>query len=139
MDNRSWISVDIALQSDDPVEVEDPARFKPVKGLWPTWHREAKCLGIDDNEYFGASSPDERPAYTKTSIRKAQARCYQCPVFEQCLRHALGWHEEYGVWAATTRKQRAAIFRNIGDGSITMDQIVDILLKARETKRQWVK
>ena len=120
-----------ALASTDPDEVEEPLRYRSMTALWPEWHKYARCLGVDVRDYFGASSHQDRPAYTMAEIKKAQSLCRQCPVFDACLRHALDFHEEYGVWAGTTRRQRAAIFKDIEEGLITKDQVVDILNQIR--------
>lgn len=97
--------------------------------LWPEWHARARCLGQDDTLFFGATSPDERPAYTKSAITKAKAQCYQCPVFEQCLRTAFGNREVYGVFAATTMKERSRIFSSITKGEISEEVAIKTLLK----------
>lgn len=125
------MSADEALRSEDPDDPEEPLRYRSLKALWPEWHRYANCLGVDVRDYFGASSHTDRPAYTMAEIKKAQSLCRQCPVFRECLQHALDFHEEYGVWAGTTRKQRVSIFKDIEDGLITKVQVIDILTQIR--------
>src|ERR1044071_4190118 len=89
MANRRWMGIDRALVSDHPDELEDPKIYRSMHSLWPEWHAKAMCLGIEDKVFFGASEPDKRPAYTKSEINAAKQMCYVCPVFEQCLRHAI--------------------------------------------------
>ena len=110
---------------------EEPNLYPSMQSMWPEWHAQARCLGDNDEVFFGSSTPSQRPAYTLTSIKEAQAKCYSCPVFEQCLRHAIKIREQYGVWAATTMKDRSRIFKMIDQNEATEDEIVDVLLRAR--------
>lgn len=36
----------------------------------------------------------------------------ECEVREQCLRHAITWPEEHGVWGGTTPEERVRLRRN---------------------------
>lgn len=58
---------------------------------------------------FIADPPSGKPA----SVPEIVARtCHACPVRQTCLDWALK-HDEYGVWAGTTRKVRESLMRGI--------------------------
>lgn len=77
--------------------------------------------------FFGSSSPEERPAYTLSSIRKARELCAACPVFNECLAHAIKAREVYGLWAGTTMNQRRELFRRIDAAEFSEQQVIDAL------------
>lgn len=131
MDDKKWMSIDQALVADHPNELEDPKIYRSLHSLWPEWHAKAKCLGMNDEVFFGSSSPEKRPAYTRSEIQAAKQTCYVCPVFEHCLRQAISNRETYGVWAATTMKERSKIFEMIDNGLATENQIVHALVRAK--------
>lgn len=124
----------MALVSEQPEDREEPKIYRSMHSLWPEWHAKANCLGVEDELFFGSSSPDTRPSYTVSSIRMAKARCYECPVFEHCLRAAIRNREAYGVWAGTTMKERSKIFELIDTKATTEDIVVHALLYARPKK-----
>lgn len=70
---------------------------------------EANCRGerlrprTKRDIWFPPDSDKDTPGITALAFaEEAWAKfCHDCPVLEQCLRHALE-HEEYGVWAGTT-------------------------------------
>ena len=110
---------------------EEPEVYRSMTSLWPKWHSQAACLGQDQRMFFGSAQPEERPAYTKTDIRKAKQTCMGCPVFETCLRTALFNHEIYGVWAGTTMRERMRYYREIALGFYTMDEVIESILTMR--------
>jgi WhiB family redox-sensing transcriptional regulator len=67
----------------------------------PLWHRLAACR----------STPVDHFATTTAGIAAARKNCARCPVAAECLEHALAVPELYGVWAATTPKERKRIVR----------------------------
>lgn len=121
---KRWISADRVLYEDLPVPDEEPAAHRSVAALWPRWHAQASCLGTDETTFFGSSEPDERPPYTLTDIKNARKMCVSCPVFDSCLRHALTEREEYGVWAATTRKERHQLFKLLDQEFMNIDEMI---------------
>lgn len=60
------------------------------------WSQKGLCAtqGIDPEAYFETASS-----------RRLSPICSECPVFELCREYAMV-HEEYGMWAGTTRKER---------------------------------
>lgn len=108
-------------------EFDEKPRYRSVTSLMPDWHLEAQCKGVNKSVFFGSSSPDERPAYTLSSIRKARAICATCPVFNECITHAIRVREDYGLWAGTTMRQRRELFRLIDAGTFTEAEVIDTL------------
>ncbi|MEV6565940.1 WhiB family transcriptional regulator [Streptomyces kronopolitis] len=43
--------------------------------------------------------------------REAKRFCVRCPVQAECLRHALNFREEYGVWGGLDETERAELIR----------------------------
>ena len=81
-------------------------------------HRGAACKGTD---------PTIMDGETFENIKKAQAICSGCPVFDICKEWAV-WHEPNGVWAGTLPKQRAKL-RN-GKPIIDVVEMNGILAKS---------
>jgi hypothetical protein len=106
--------------------------------LWPEWHAKANCLGDTGTTFFGSPEPTERPPYTTSDIKKAKEQCYGCPVFETCLRQAISGGEEYGVWAATTTKERQKYFRMIRKGQASATEIIERILEKHDVRRNAV-
>jgi WhiB family transcriptional regulator, redox-sensing transcriptional regulator len=112
------------MYDDPPAPEEDPPAFRSIATLWPNWHSQANCLGINETTFFGSSVPTDRPPYTLTDIKNARSLCYGCPVFDICLRHALEEREEYGVWAATTRRERHLLFKLLDQEFMNIDEVI---------------
>jgi len=93
----------------------------------PDWYYQAACGSADKSVFFGSSSPEDRPAYTLTTIKEARAMCAVCPVFNDCLTHAIKRREDYGLWAGTTMRQRKALFKKIDSGQTTEQEVLDSL------------
>jgi WhiB family redox-sensing transcriptional regulator len=72
-----------------PAFLDDPARA---------------CLGADPRLFFPTSTS---PAWTA----RAKAICRRCPFEDECREYAIGRCDEFGVWGATTFKDRVAIRR----------------------------
>lgn len=68
----------------------------------PTWFDEAACRGLGQALFF----PDQGDLY---GARQAQEICARCPVRPQCLAHAVGDGEHYGIWGGTTERDRRRI------------------------------
>lgn len=128
----SWKSAQQFFSLVITTEVDEKPRYRSVSSLMPTWHTEAECRTTQKSVFFGSSSPDERPAYTLSSIRKARGICATCPVFAECLTHAVRQREDYGLWAGTTMRQRRELFRLIDKGVLTEDQVIEGLMKSHD-------
>lgn len=91
--------------------------------MYPDWHAEASCLGMDTEEWFGPD--DERRSMSPKQIKEAAKVCDHCPVFAQCLRNALEMEEQYGVWAGTSGRVRRRIQAMITLNVVTVDEVVE--------------
>ena len=123
----SWRSAHDFFSIVVTAEVEEKPRYRSVTSLIPEWHQQANCRLTQKSVFFGSSSPEERPAYTLSSIRKAREICSVCPVFNECLSHAIRQREDYGLWAGTTMRQRTELFRRIDEGELTEQGVIEAL------------
>lgn len=78
----------------------------PTSEAWD-WQVEAACRGMASALFFhpwGERGPsrDER-------VRKAKQVCSGCPVIDECRRHALQVHEQYGVWGGLSEEERQVL------------------------------
>lgn len=78
----------------------------PVTAVWE-WQMRATCRGVDSEVFFNAEG--ERGSAKEIRDERAKRICAQCPVIDECRRHALAAREPYGVWGGLTVAQRAAI------------------------------
>lgn len=130
-----WTSAHEFFSITITTEVEEKPRYRSVTSLMPEWHLLAECRVTDKSVFFGSSSPEERPAYTLSSIRKARAICASCPVFNECLAHAIKQREDYGLWAGTTMRQRRELFRRIDNHELTEQDVIDNLKRKNHDRR----
>ena len=63
----------------------------------PGWHHEAACRGLTADLFYPARGE---------SLAAARSVCECCPVQAECLNTAMGRNEQFGVWAATSHRQR---------------------------------
>ena len=96
-----------------------------IDKLIPSWHLDAACAGMPDEMFFGESDSKSRPALTLTQLRDAQKVCNECPVFRQCLTHALTEREAYGIWAGTSRRSRLKLFDIMDKEIVALHDIVE--------------
>lgn len=69
------------------------------------WQDQAACNGLDVDQFFpekGGSSKD------------AKRICLRCPVRRPCLAYALELGERFGIWGATSERERRGIERSRG-------------------------
>lgn len=130
---RSWLPADEVLSHLADVDFEptvDRAEPPPRRALpFPEWHRQAACVGAEEQTFFGARDTTERPAVSMSDVARAKAICITCPVFRTCLTEALGIgagpREEYGIWAGTSGRTRKRIWEMVEREETTMAQVVD--------------
>lgn len=77
----------------------------PLAENWD-WQLRAACRDLDLNKFF--HPPGERSRRRERRIREAKQVCAGCPVAQQCLQHALGVQEPYGIWGGLSEEERAA-------------------------------
>ena len=125
--DERWKNANDFFSIADHADVDDVPRYRSIISLMPEWHTRAACRTTSKSVFFGSSTPEERPAYTLTSIRKARAICETCPVFNECLYQALTNREDYGLWAGTTMRQRKEIFRLVDQAMATIAEVYDAM------------
>jgi hypothetical protein len=89
-----------------PHEVDEARRDKRLlrafreQGQDPAWRTRGVCQTVDPELFFPAPSE---------SAEAAVALCRTCPVQGSCLAWALDAGDLYGVWGATTARERRAM------------------------------
>lgn len=69
--------------------------------VFEPWMADARCAEVDPDLWFPEMG-------SKAST--AKQICETCPVRAACLEYALQ-HQEYGIWGATSERDRARIRR----------------------------
>jgi WhiB family transcriptional regulator, redox-sensing transcriptional regulator len=78
----------------------------PVADLWD-WQFDGSCRRANPDVFF---HPDgERGSSRRSRDRAAKAVCLDCPVLQDCRKHALQVREPYGVWGGMTEYEREAM------------------------------
>lgn len=75
----------------------------PVADLWE-WQLNSSCRHVNADVFF--HSEGERGSSRRNRDRAAQAVCRDCPVLQECRKHALRVGEPYGVWGGLTERER---------------------------------
>jgi hypothetical protein len=88
-----------------------------VSDLYPAWQERAHCKDVGLQYYFGESIQQ---------VRRASKLCDVCPVFYECLEHALVIREGYGVWAGTSGRMRRRIFKLVDTGQTTVAEVMEV-------------
>ncbi|MDH6247395.1 WhiB family transcriptional regulator [Mycobacterium sp. OTB74] len=71
------------------------------------WQLRARCRGLPAEVFY--PTDDDRGARRVTHEENAKKICRSCPVLLECLSHAMESGELYGIWGATTPKERVAL------------------------------
>lgn len=66
------------------------------------WMASGACLGMDPTLFFPGRGESHKPALDV---------CRGCPVRQDCLDYALDNRIKFGVWGATTERQRRSLRR----------------------------
>jgi len=75
----------------------------PIAQVWE-WQFDGSCRRENPDIFF---HPDgERGSARRNRDRAAKALCRDCPVLQNCRRHALQVREPYGVWGGMTEFER---------------------------------
>lgn len=69
-----------------------------------SWRERARCTEVNPDLFFA----DKGEA---ANTRAAKLICQQCPVVRDCLSYAMNHKGVYGVWGATTEKDRQELKR----------------------------
>jgi len=71
------------------------------------WQLRARCRGLPAEIFF--TGDDDRGLRRVAHEQAAKQICLGCPVQRECLFHAMESGEAYGIWGATTPKERVAL------------------------------
>ena len=71
------------------------------------WQLRARCRGLPAEVFF--TTDEDRGVRRIAHEENAKRICRDCPVRAECLRHTMRADETYGIWGATTPKERAAL------------------------------
>lgn len=71
------------------------------------WQLHARCRGLPAEVFY--TGDDDRGTRRVAHEEHAKQICHDCPVLRECLGHAIEADEPYGIWGATTPKERAAL------------------------------
>ena len=100
-----------------------PGRRRPPLTGWadvqrPDWREEALCAGRDTEVFFPEG---DQPTIIAKSV------CRRCPVRPDCLAHAIGHRERYGIWGGFTEHARALLIARIAEsrGAMTANRSGD--------------
>jgi hypothetical protein len=75
-----------------------------------TWRFKGSCIDDPDpDRWYSLAELNGQPGID-SSIRELRQICAACPVQAECMAHALK-HENWGIWAGTTPKERRQIRR----------------------------
>ncbi|MEV6205832.1 WhiB family transcriptional regulator [Kitasatospora sp. NPDC051914] len=77
----------------------------PLHQRWD-WQLQGACRGSDAGLFF--HPPGERGRAHDEREEAAKRICGHCPVRAECLAHALGVREPYGVWGGMGEDERRA-------------------------------
>lgn len=117
--------------SEQGTSVVSQTEHRSFASYFPDWYDYAACAGEEADVFFGQEELSVRPPLTIAQVRRAQLICARCPVFNQCLEHALTTPEEYGIWATTTRNMRLKIKREIETGKTTLSDVISTIVTLR--------
>ncbi len=68
-----------------------------------SWQLRGSCLDYPADLFF----PDyDRRADRREREEQAKRICRECPVLTRCREHAVSVPERYGIWGATTPRER---------------------------------
>lgn len=94
----------------------------------PDWHFRARCNSSVNDEMFFPEIIERK------QLRMVKVFCRECPVFSECLTHALTKPERNGVWAGTSQRTRARIGKMVETGDTTVAQVVSDYMDGKERR-----
>lgn len=131
--SRSWVSAN-SLGTEVWDETEDVVQ-SGLRIIPPAWHQDARCSKLENPDaMFFPEIEGTNSTLTPSKLRIAKAFCSDCPVFQECLTHALTKPERHGVWAGTSKRVRAHILKLIEMGEVTVSQVVSDYMDGREER-----
>lgn len=82
--------------------------YSPVAERWE-WQLAARCREEDPAVFYGVDGEHRRTKRERQQY--AKAICAQCTVVTECLRHAVKFQEQHGVWGGLTEAERGHVDR----------------------------
>lgn len=82
-----------------PVETRDRDEY------WP-WQLRGRCLEFPSDLFFPEGEPRRD---RRRHEEQAKRICRDCPVLARCREHAMSTPERYGIWGATTPRERGIL------------------------------
>lgn len=79
-----------------------PAEHLDDSDYW-SWQLSGRCLEFPAELFF---PENDRRADRRAREEQAKNICRGCPVLLRCREHALSVPERYGIWGATTPRER---------------------------------
>ncbi len=68
-----------------------------------SWQLRGRCLDFPTDLFF----PESAPRHVRRQLEEQAKRiCQSCPVLDTCRDHATSVPERYGIWGATTPRER---------------------------------
>lgn len=138
---KRWMRADTL-----PEDTWAPSPVEETDYKWdffPEWHTQARCREIPldqiDVMFFGETPDPSKTSLTVTKIREVKSFCKPCPVFAECLRHALSSPERHGLWAGTSKRTRMRILALVDSGEKTLDDVVTDYLEGREKQYESIR
>ena len=78
-------------------------RIDPTDDEYWSWQYQGRCLDVPTELFFPET---DRRSERRRREEEAKRICRACPVLMRCREHALSVPERYGVWGATTPRER---------------------------------
>ncbi|WP_051574295.1 WhiB family transcriptional regulator [Mycobacterium sp. URHB0044] len=76
---------------------------RPIVEDW-MWQQRGRCLDLPSDVFF---PEDATRRNRRAHEERAKRICLDCPVITECREHAMRTPEAYGIWGATTPRERA--------------------------------
>ena len=101
---RSDIWSDLELESKYRCVTTAESQETPHASSDWSWQLRGHCLTVPSEIFF----PEDHASRRARREREEQAKriCRTCPVLSTCREHALTTPERFGVWGATTARER---------------------------------
>jgi WhiB family transcriptional regulator, redox-sensing transcriptional regulator len=80
-----------------------------------SWRSKAACLDEDPERFFPIGTTG--PALLR--IEEAKAICHRCEVIEPCLKWAMEFGQDAGVWGGLSADERRALKRRTARARLT--------------------
>ena len=80
-----------------------------------TWRNRSACLVEDPDLFFPIGNTD--PAFLQ--IKKAKVICQRCEVVKPCLKWAIEFGQDAGVWGGLSANERRAFKRRAARARLT--------------------